>query len=144
MNPESAPVLSALIPWLFAVLALVFAGLVYLILRLRRLEHGRETLADELGARLESLFGHQQLHFVRELQAASTTASDRVMDMVAGETDRLRERLSRAVSWPPDTPSSSSTWPSSGNSASTRRAPPCVWPSWPAPSPRGRKSCAAR
>ncbi len=93
MSPESPPVLSALLPWLFAALVLVFAGLIYLILRLHRLERGREALAVDLGARVESLFGHQQLHFVRELQAASTTASDRVMDMVAGETDRLRERL---------------------------------------------------
>ncbi|MBL8453202.1 MAG: hypothetical protein JNK97_10695, partial [Zoogloea sp.] len=93
MNPESAPAVPSLVPWLFAALALVFAGLIFLILKLRRLANDRDALADELGARLESLFGHQQLHFVRELQAATTTASDRVMDMVAGETDRLRERL---------------------------------------------------
>lgn len=91
MKPDSAPVLLLLLPWLFVLLSLGAAA--WLFLRLRRLESAGNALADDIGGRLESLFGHQQLQFVRELQAASTGSGDRIMDMLAGETDRLRERL---------------------------------------------------
>ncbi|MDD3354062.1 DNA recombination protein RmuC [Zoogloea sp.] len=84
---------SALLPWLLAGLAFTLAGLGALIIRMRKLERLNDDLAGDIGSRLESLFGQQQLHFVRELQASNTRSGDRLMDLVAGETDRLRERL---------------------------------------------------
>lgn len=93
MTPETASTLATLFPWLFGVLLLTLAAVVYLILRVRRLDRMGDELYEDLGSRLDSLFGHQQLQFVRELQASATTNADRIMDMVAGETDRLRERI---------------------------------------------------
>lgn len=94
MNPESA---AALFPWLFAVLVLCVLLVGWLVLRVGGLARAQDGLADELAARVDtrlaSFFGNQQLHFVKELQVATTAGSDRVMEMVGGEVDRLRDRL---------------------------------------------------
>lgn len=82
MNPDASSVVSAFLPWFVAALVLVFAALVWLVLHMGR-----------LGQRVDSRFAEQHLQFVRELQASSTAGSDRVIDLVAGEVDNLRDRL---------------------------------------------------
>ena len=82
MNPDASSVFSAILPWLVAALVLVFAALAWLVLQMGR-----------LGQRVDSRFAEQHLQFVRELQASSTAGSDRVIDLVAGEVDNLRDRL---------------------------------------------------
>ena len=94
MTPESAP---ALLPLLFVLLLAVLSVVAWLALRITRLNRAQDEIAGQLiahlDARLEGLFSHQQLQFVRELQASSTAGGDRVIDMLAGEVDRLRDRL---------------------------------------------------
>ena len=79
MNPESA---SSLLPWLLAALAGTLAAVVWLALQLGR-----------LGRRVDEQFAQLQLGLLRDIQSATTAASDRVIDLVAGEVDNLRDRL---------------------------------------------------
>lgn len=79
MNPESA---SSLLPWLLAALAVTLAAVVWLALQLGR-----------LGRRVDEQFARLQLGLLRDIQTATTAASDRVIDLVAGEVDNLRDRL---------------------------------------------------
>lgn len=79
MNPESA---SSLLPWLIAALAVTLVAVGWLVLQLGR-----------LGQRMDAQFAQQQLGLLRDIQSATTAASDRVIDLVAGEVDNLRDRL---------------------------------------------------
>ncbi|MBL8434892.1 MAG: DNA recombination protein RmuC [Zoogloea sp.] len=79
MNPESA---SSLLPWLLAALAVTLAAVVWLALQLGR-----------LGRRVDEQFAQLQLGLLRDIQTATTAGSDRVIDLVAGEVDNLRDRL---------------------------------------------------
>lgn len=79
MNPESA---SSLLPWLLAALAVTLAAVVWLALQLGR-----------MGRRVDEQFAQLQLGLLRDIQTATTAGSDRVIDLVAGEVDNLRDRL---------------------------------------------------
>jgi len=79
MNPESS---SSLLPWLLAALAVTLAAVVWLALQLGR-----------LGRRVDEQFAQLQLGLLRDIQTATTAGSDRVIDLVAGEVDNLRDRL---------------------------------------------------
>ena len=81
MNPDAASAPS-LLPWLLAAFVFTLAAVVWLAL-----------LVGRLGRRLDGQFAEQHLQFVKELQAVSTVGSDRVIDLVAGEVDNLRDRL---------------------------------------------------
>ena len=79
MTPAAA---SSLLPWLLAALAGTLAAVVWLALQLGR-----------LGRRVDEQFAQLQLGLLRDIQTATTAASDRVIDLVAGEVDNLRDRL---------------------------------------------------
>ena len=81
MNPDAASAPS-LLPWLLAAFVFTLAAVVWLAL-----------LVGRLGRRLDGQFAEQHLQFVKELQTVSTVGSDRVIDLVAGEVDNLRDRL---------------------------------------------------
>lgn len=49
--------------------------------------------SGRLERRMDARFAEQQIQFVKELQAASMAGADRVIDMLAGEVDNLRDRL---------------------------------------------------
>ena len=79
MNPDSVP---SLLPWLIAALAATLVVAVWLALQLGR-----------LGRRLDGQLAQQQLALLREVQTVTTAGSDRVIDLMAGEVDNLRDRL---------------------------------------------------
>lgn len=81
MNPDAASAPS-LLPWLLAAFVFTLAAVVWLAL-----------LVGRLGRGFDGQFAEQHLQFVKELQTVSTVGSDRVIDLVAGEVDNLRDRL---------------------------------------------------
>jgi len=76
MSPESV------FPFVLIVLVGILAGAFWLALQVTRLGRG-----------IDERFARQQLELVKEIQAATQASSDRVIDLVAGEVDRLRDRL---------------------------------------------------
>ena len=67
------------LPWLLAALGLSLVLLAWLAFQVaalaRRQDAVAQDLADSLADRVEHLLGHQQLQFVKELQAATSSAS---------------------------------------------------------------------
>ena len=95
MMPDTAS--TQILPWLLAALGLSLVLLVWLAFQVaalaRRQDAVAQDLADSLADRVEHLLGHQQLQFVKELQAATSAATDRITDLLAEQGERLQARL---------------------------------------------------
>ena len=95
MTPDTAP--APLLPWLLAALGLALVLLAWLAFQVtalaRRQDSATQALADDLADRFAHLLGHQQLQFVKELQAATSSATDRLTDLMAEQGERLQARL---------------------------------------------------
>jgi DNA recombination protein RmuC len=88
-------VVSPLEPWIFAGLVVLVLALLWLLLRVHRLECELEALPAELGASLAGLLGEQHRAMLGDLHAGLERQGDRLATHGEGQGERLRGAVER-------------------------------------------------